>query len=134
MLIREMLCYRSPPGPYGVWHAQIDLNAAAVQMHLVLTHRSLIRSTIAWHPSPRLCSLYAIANSDGRVFLMNAQWQRPVRVLASEGMQLDGGYDRRRCSTPVPWSPDGGTLVLGTAPALPISNHGAVKFLRFGKL
>ena len=80
-------------------------------------------ASIAWHPSPLLHGLYAIANKRGDVLLVHGRRHKIVREWPCRDLleQAPSGGQMQ-----LSWSADGSMLIVAAAGALPIIRFGAL--------
>ena len=97
------------PLPHHLWHAEIQVGAlACCNREAASSFTAWCMDSIVWHPSPASGRLYAIAQEDGAVFLMDGRDHKCLRKWSAEQLHMPQGKSDVRLT----WAPDGSQLAV----------------------
>ncbi len=107
--------------PCHLWHAEIKSSAlACCNREAACSMTKWCMDSIAWHPSPASQRIYAIAQEDGCVDLMDGTKHERLTRWSPEQLKICRGKSRVRLT----WAPDGSQLA--------VAARGVTTILEFG--
>ena len=110
--------------PHILWHAELNMDQPFCGTIVVQAmQQACLMDSMAWHPSPALAGMYAIADESGNVWLVDGKRHRIIRKWSLAEL-CEGFKPQEHPRTSLSWSADGTMLIVAGDARLSIVRFG----------